>query len=93
MDPLCEKSYNVSPYVYCHSNPVKRIDPDGKDDFELQKNGQLILRNVGGEIDNIYYGKNSFSIAHGAFGKTTKNMCIILMCLTGARFLSRRIVR
>lgn len=74
MDPLCEKSYNVSPYVYCHSNPVKRIDPDGKDDFELQKNGQLILRNVGGKIDNIYYGKNSFSIAHGAFGKTTKNM-------------------
>ena len=74
IDPLCEKSYNVSPYVYCHSNPVKRIDPDGKDDFELQKNGQLILRNVGGKIDNIYYGKNSFSIAHGAFGKTTKNM-------------------
>lgn len=31
MDPLCEKYYSVSPYAYCHNNPVNRIDPDGKD--------------------------------------------------------------
>ena len=30
MDPLCEKYYNVSPYVYCGDNPVSAIDPDGK---------------------------------------------------------------
>ena len=28
MDPLCEKYYNVSPYAYCHDNPMNRIDPD-----------------------------------------------------------------
>ncbi len=31
MDPLCEKYYNVSPYAYCFNNPVKFVDPDGKD--------------------------------------------------------------
>jgi len=74
MDPLCEKYYNVSPYVYCHSNPVMRIDPDGKDDWMLRKSGQLILLRIGGEVDDIQYGKKSFSIAHGAFGKTTEKM-------------------
>jgi RHS repeat-associated protein len=30
MDPLAEKYYNVSPYVYCTNNPVKYVDPDGR---------------------------------------------------------------
>lgn len=30
VDPLCEKDYGTSPYVYCHDNPINRIDPDGK---------------------------------------------------------------
>ena len=29
MDPLCEKYYNVSPYAYCHNNPVMFIDMNG----------------------------------------------------------------
>jgi len=32
VDPLAEKFYNISPYAYCHNNPVNRIDPDGRDD-------------------------------------------------------------
>ena len=31
MDPLCEKYYDVSPYVYCANNPVKYVDPDGRE--------------------------------------------------------------
>ncbi len=31
MDPLCEKYYSISPYVYCANNPVNLIDPDGMD--------------------------------------------------------------
>jgi len=35
VDPLAEKYYSISPYVYCAGNPVNRIDPDGKQIFGL----------------------------------------------------------
>ena len=34
MDPLCEKYHSVSPYAYCHNNPVNRIDLDGRDWYQ-----------------------------------------------------------
>jgi RHS repeat-associated protein len=30
-DPLAEKYYSISPYVYCLNNPMRLIDIDGKD--------------------------------------------------------------
>jgi hypothetical protein len=30
VDPLCEKDYPTSPYVFCGNNPVNRIDKDGR---------------------------------------------------------------
>ena len=76
MDQLCEKYYNVSPYAYCHDNPMNRIDPDGRDDFEVGQEGGLTLIKLrdGKEKDIIKYGEESISIEHGVFGKTTKEM-------------------
>jgi RHS repeat-associated protein len=31
MDPMAEKYYNTSPYVQCLNNPVRYVDPDGRD--------------------------------------------------------------
>ena len=44
MDPLCEKYYSVSPYAYCHGNPINMIDPDGKDEWEINSLGQIVSR-------------------------------------------------
>ena len=34
-DPLSEKYYGISPYVYCAGNPVNYIDPDGTRNLPL----------------------------------------------------------
>ena len=31
IDPMCEKYYSISPYVYCMNNPVRYVDPNGMD--------------------------------------------------------------
>jgi RHS repeat-associated protein len=31
VDPLAEKYPNISPYAYCHNNPVMNVDPDGRE--------------------------------------------------------------
>ena len=54
IDPLAEKYYNVSPYVYCHNNPISRIDPDGRDDYYTYT-GQF-LRSDDKETDYIKIG-------------------------------------
>ena len=31
LDPMADKYYSLSPYSYCANNPIKYIDPDGKE--------------------------------------------------------------
>lgn len=31
IDPHCERYYWISPYTYCLNNPIKFVDPDGRD--------------------------------------------------------------
>ncbi|MCS2405400.1 type IV secretion protein Rhs [Bacteroides salyersiae] len=51
MDPLCEKYYSVSPYAYCMNNPVRFVDPDGKDSFEYDIETRKLtwINDVGGK--------------------------------------------
>ena len=43
VDPMADKYHSISPYAYCAWNPVKLVDPDGKEmtDFK-DKKGNLI---------------------------------------------------
>jgi RHS repeat-associated protein len=54
VDPLCEKYYNVSPYAYCGNNPVNRIDPDGKDEWELNRLGEIV-RHIENNRQDAFY--------------------------------------
>jgi RHS repeat-associated protein len=43
-DPLAEKYYAISPYVYCANNPVRYVDPTGMDIWEINNTGEIIKR-------------------------------------------------
>ena len=44
IDPLCEKYYSVSPYVYCDNNPINAVDPDGRKVKPLDDNAFEIIK-------------------------------------------------
>jgi RHS repeat-associated protein len=44
-DPLSDKYPEISPYAYCGWNPVKYIDPDGRDVYVFL-NGILIQKMI-----------------------------------------------
>lgn len=56
MDPLCEKYYDVSPYIYCHNNPIMLFDFDGKDDF-FDAFGKFLFNKGNGGAIYIQQGK------------------------------------
>lgn len=79
MDPLCEKYYSVSPYVYCSGNPVMIVDPDGRHlEVSRYKNELGKYEVVGGEADddlNIYldYGTENQTIIGRALTEKRRN--------------------
>ena len=68
VDPLAEKYPEISPYIYCHNNPINLIDPNGKNDYIL---------NLDGEIKLIEENSNDFNTIfaydrQGGIDKNTK---------------------
>ena len=41
VDPMADKYPSISPYAYCAWNPVKLVDSDGKDWYDIDKNGYI----------------------------------------------------
>ena len=40
-DPMAEKYYPISPYVYCAGNPVNLVDPEGTDWYIISQSGEF----------------------------------------------------
>jgi len=75
VDPLADKYPNISPYAYCAWNPVKLVDPEGReaideDDWYKDKNGYVHWdANVHSQKDlkngEEYLGKTVMMTAEG----------------------------
>jgi len=58
-DPLAEKYYSTSPYAYCLNNPVKYIDPDGREVFITGALSEEALKQLQAKMkDRITLTKN-----------------------------------
>ena len=68
VDPLAEKYYSISPYAYCMNNPMKFVDPDGRDPriyVERKGFGHSFVTTGSGENTTVY--------TYGRYGELGKN--------------------
>jgi len=54
VDPMASKYPSLSPYTYCADNPVKLVDPNGEDIWELDENGKIVNHYDLAEKDVFY---------------------------------------
>ena len=59
MDPLCDKYYHVSPYVYYGDNPINAIDPDGCDSIYYNQDGKELYHCGEDFASTTIYGVNT----------------------------------
>jgi len=78
MDPLCEKYYSISPYAYCHNNPINKFDPDGNIDY-FSNTGKY-LYSKGSEPSmyvqrgNVFVNLSSLDLRNNANMQTAANI-------------------
>ncbi len=66
LDPMCEKYYNVSPYVYCENDPINAFDPDGRSGVKVllkaaYKIGKTAVKHGGKSLTNAATYADAFA--------------------------------
>ena len=54
VDPMSDKYPSISPYAYCAWNPVKLVDLEGMDIWELDVSGNIVAHRESSESDAFY---------------------------------------
>lgn len=70
VDPMADKYPNISPYAYCAWNPVKLVDPDGKD---------IVLSKSAQKIHEKYYEKKGFEKYTELYNKLRDDHSILII--------------
>ncbi|MDY6372500.1 MAG: RHS repeat-associated core domain-containing protein [Bacteroidales bacterium] len=58
VDPLADKYPSISPYAYCAWNPIKLVDPDGKEIYYKERNTYFVYKK---NAEGKYGFYNSFN--------------------------------
>ena len=61
-DPLSEKYYAHSPYLFCAANPMRFVDPMGLDDYDFKRNGEWSKTENVDPYDRLIVGDHSLII-------------------------------
>ena len=69
VDPLADKYPSISPYAYCNWNPVKLVDPDGRETIETD-----IVNKKTGACKHIEDGKNQIVLLSNQAYNTIERM-------------------
>ena len=62
VDPLADKYPSISPYAYCAWNPVKLVDPDGRDIWKIDNLGNIVDHTESNDFDQIHIMDDNGSI-------------------------------
>jgi hypothetical protein len=62
VDPMADKYPSISPYAYCAWNPVRLVDPDGRDIWEIDNKGNIVSHTESNDFDQIHIIDNDGSI-------------------------------
>ena len=77
VDPMADKYPNISPYAYCAWNPVRLVDPDGREIGDYYDTQGKYLGWDGKQDMNVYIVKDQKSInkisSNTSKGKTTSS--------------------
>ena len=81
VDPMADKYPSISPYAYCAWNPVKLVDPDGRDVWSLSDDGTMsweraskhdVIKYKGKEI-TLSNSNNVFGTGHKGYSFSLKD--------------------
>lgn len=68
-DPLAENEPGISPYVYCRNNPIRYVDPNGKEPTE-EEAARIAAHVYGDQNDDILVG--NWRVSSREFGISNK---------------------
>ena len=66
MDPLCEKFYDISPYLYCKGDPINKFDPDGRE-VKPDGNSLDVIKNTLSQEEQDYVRLNDDGLIDATF--------------------------